>query len=388
MKQRLSVDQVNVLNIGLMLLAMTLALARPFELFLLAYAVLGPLHYLTEISWLHDKGYYTRRRHDYLFLLLAGGVITLSALGVWRPVSPAWGAALSFTAFGSALLFTLTGEMRWRLLAIPCLLAGSALVARSGLLQSTFGLLLPTIIHVFLFTGLFILVGALKGKSRSGVASLAVFIGCSLAFALAAPFECAQPLSQYVRESYRSFSMLNYALMTPFPQHDLTVPANLQQYVRFVNTVLYQSPAARAVMGFIAFAYTYHYLNWFSKTSIIQWHRIPRRRFAGVIVLWIASLGCYACSYRLGLRWLYFLSMTHVLLEFPLNHQSILTIGKELFKREPRSHRSHSKRLDSAPAALRRPAVDRESSLARATGSAEATAGLTPRSRRTRSGRP
>src|SRR5258707_1237696 len=69
MKLKLSVDRLNYLNIGLMLLALTLALARPFELFLLAYAVLGPLHYLTEISWLHDKGYYTRRRHDYLFLL-------------------------------------------------------------------------------------------------------------------------------------------------------------------------------------------------------------------------------------------------------------------------------------------------------------------------------
>jgi hypothetical protein len=26
----------------------------------------------------------------------------------------------------------------------------------------------------------------------------------------------------------------------------------------------------------IAFAYTYHYLNWFSKTSVIQRHKIPR----------------------------------------------------------------------------------------------------------------
>jgi hypothetical protein len=350
MKLKLSVDQVNYLNVGLMLLATTLALARPFELFLLAYAVLGPLHYLTEISWLHDKQYYTRRRHDYLFLLLVGGLMTLGTLGVRMPSSVAWGAALSFTAFGSALVFTLTGETRRRLLAVPALLAGSALVAHNGLLQSTFGLLLPTLIHVFLFTGLFILVGALKGKSRSAAASLVVFIGCSLAFPVAAPLECARPLSQYVRDSYRDFSLLNYALMTPFGQHNLAVPANLQQYIRFVNTVLYQSPAARAVMGFIAFAYTYHYLNWFSKTSIIQWHNIPRRRFAGIIMLWIASLGCYACSYRLGLRWLYFLSMTHVLLEFPLNHLSFLTIGKELGKRQPWSHRSRTKQPGPAPA--------------------------------------
>jgi hypothetical protein len=155
-----------------------------------------------------------------------------------------------------------------------------------------------------------------------------------------------------VRDSYREFSLLNFALMTPFRAHDLTVPANLPQYVRFVNTVLYQSPAARAVMGFIAFAYTYHYLNWFSKTSIIQWHNIPRRRFVGIIALWIASIACYLCSYRMGLRWLYFLSMSHVLLEFPLNHLSFKTIGKELVKIGSSSRREESPGGSTAPLGL------------------------------------
>jgi hypothetical protein len=36
--------------------------AAPFHVFLAAYAILGPLHYLTEISWLHDRGYFTRRQ--------------------------------------------------------------------------------------------------------------------------------------------------------------------------------------------------------------------------------------------------------------------------------------------------------------------------------------
>ncbi len=47
---------VNYLNMGLMVLSCALAFVLPFELFLLAYAVLGPLHYLTQISWLHDRG--------------------------------------------------------------------------------------------------------------------------------------------------------------------------------------------------------------------------------------------------------------------------------------------------------------------------------------------
>src|SRR5262249_5581809 len=184
--------------------------------------------------------------------------------------------------------------------------------------------------------------------------SLLVFIGCSLAFAVAAPLECARPLSQYVRDSYREFSLLNYALMTPFRQHDLTAPANLRQYIQFVNTVLYQSPAAWAVMGFIAFAYTYHYLNWFSKTSIIQWHHISRSRFLAIIALWLASIGCYLCSYRFGLRSLYSLSMTHVLHEFPLNLLSFRAIGKELGRLGSRSRRAEVKRPGSAPLGLGR----------------------------------
>jgi hypothetical protein len=140
--------------------------------------------------------------------------------------------------------------------------------------------------------------------------------------------------------------------MSPFRQHNRAVPANLHQYIRFVNTVLYQSPAAWAMMGFIAFAYTYHYLNWFSKTSIIQWHNIPRRRFVAILVLWAASIACYLCSYQMGLRWLYFLSMSHVLLEFPLNHLSFMTIGKELGKLRPLSRPSQSQPGTSVPLEL------------------------------------
>jgi hypothetical protein len=43
-----------------MVLTAVLAYFYPFETFLLAYAYLGPLHYLTEISWLHDRNYYSK----------------------------------------------------------------------------------------------------------------------------------------------------------------------------------------------------------------------------------------------------------------------------------------------------------------------------------------
>ena len=43
-------DRLNYVNIGLMLLSCLVAFFVPFELFLFSYAVLGPAHYLTEIS--------------------------------------------------------------------------------------------------------------------------------------------------------------------------------------------------------------------------------------------------------------------------------------------------------------------------------------------------
>src|SRR5208337_5106838 len=70
-------DNVNYLNIGLMVLSAVLALRYPFELFLISYAVLGPLHYLTEISWLHDRQFFTPRKADWAPLLVCGLLATL-----------------------------------------------------------------------------------------------------------------------------------------------------------------------------------------------------------------------------------------------------------------------------------------------------------------------
>ena len=52
---------VEYINIGLMLVAFVVASLIPFELFLFAYAVLGPLHYATEISWLYDRRFFAPR---------------------------------------------------------------------------------------------------------------------------------------------------------------------------------------------------------------------------------------------------------------------------------------------------------------------------------------
>lgn len=69
--------------------------------------------------------------------------------------------------------------------------------------------------------------------------------------------------------------------------------------------LVFYSQTGILLMRFIAFAYLYHYLNWFSKTEIIRWHKVPKIRFIVVIGLWIAACGIYLYDYALGLTFLF-----------------------------------------------------------------------------------
>jgi hypothetical protein len=93
---------------------------------------------------------------------------------------------------------------------------------------------------------------------------------------------------------------------------------------------IFTTNAGFVTMRFIAFAYTYHYLNWFSKTSVIKWHLVPRKTLIATIITWLVSISFYIYDYNLGMKVLFFLSFLHVFLEFPLNIVSFTGIGKEL----------------------------------------------------------
>lgn len=340
MKFKPTVDQVNYLNIGLMLVAAVSAFYRPFETFLFAYAFFGPAHYLTEISWLHDRNYFTKRKFDWLWLLLAGVIITLANFNLVPNLPGSAGTVIIFVAFIAALVFVTISNTVVRIVLIIAAAVGSKFLIDFGGFQSIFGVFMPTLIHVFIFTGLFILVGALKGRSLSGILSLVVFICVAISFFYLPISYGHYTPTEYVMGSYghlkndgsftEGFISLNYHILSVFNLHDFGKPTvDFQQFVDEFNNYLFQNPLSLSVMAFIGFAYLYHYLNWFSKTSVIQWHQIPRARFAGIVVLWLLSEGLYAIDYAVGLQWLFFLSFTHVLLEFPLNQLTFINIGKE-----------------------------------------------------------
>ena len=296
-------DRINYVNIGLMLASAALACTMPFEVFLLSYAVLGPLHYLTQISWLHDRGWFTTGKWDWIPLGICGLLSLEAAYGGWLGFDGG-----PFVAFGLGIVVAF---VRNPVVKIATFVVCVALAAPMGSwfpARVFFGALLTTVIHVYVFTGLFILEGSMKSRSRSGYASFAVFLACGLGLLLVQP--------------KTSFAVTDYAR------------ANMGPFVGVVDAMLALLPststdtdsAIMAVGRFLGFAYTYHYLNWFSKTGVIRWHEIGAGRMALIGVLWLVSVALYWYDYATGLAALFFLSMVHVFFEFPLDARTFADV--------------------------------------------------------------
>ncbi|HMG81504.1 MAG TPA: hypothetical protein VK559_00585 [Ferruginibacter sp.] len=343
--------RINTINIGLMLFSCVAAFIMPFEVFLFAYAVLGPLHYLTEISWLHDRNYFSKGKYDYIVLLIIGVLIALQALAYQTHFVdylikeydldevPAifrndFYNKMMFVAFFGAILMAFVKNAFIKIGGLLFILViANAIFLPNSDDNLTFFLaaLLPTLVHVYVFTGIFILYGALKVRSQSGLWSFLVFVLCPLLLFYLFRDESFVHITNYGKDAYigkgEGFASLNKDILERF--FHVSFPADNVTNEN-TSTILFTSQLGILLMRFIAFAYTYHYLNWFSKTEIIRWHQVPKARFVVVIILWVASLAIYAIDYAKGLQWLFFLSFCHVLLEFPLNFTSMAGIGKEL----------------------------------------------------------
>lgn len=339
----MNTNQVNYLNIGLMIVSCIVAFIIPFELFLFSYAVLGPLHYLTEISWLHKRKYFSPGRYDYILLVAltiiivfpgifsfmyteygpknmdGQTIVTSDISGMVRSLSDL-NPAIIFFAFAASLILILVKKFSYRLIGFLLLFIIGWLIRSYEFSRVIFSMFLPTLLHVFVFTGAFILVGALKSNSKSGYASIFVFIGCAVSFFFILPDGTGYQISEYARRSYDvSFYTLNEQIFKSF----INEPNPGADAIYFSN-------AGILITRFIAYAYTYHYLNWFSKTSIIKWHDVPKQQLFIIFALWVLSVVLYASNYYTGLMALYFLSFLHVVLEFPLNFQSFKQIGEQL----------------------------------------------------------
>jgi hypothetical protein len=300
------IDQVNIL---LIVLASSLACLFPIEVFLLSYAILGPLHYITELTWLDEKKYYTNS--DDSIWIFAGIAVLLSIVTILVEFSADAFHFLNYTIlFPALMLIALTYSMiqdvaskKKTTLIIASSLLLFILLTQLKLSYLLLAVLLPTIIHVYFFTGNFLLLGALKSKSNIGIISFVVFLlaTCSLFFI---------PISwSYTHDNASEvLGTINFRYLI----ETLSGEAFQSNIFHHGNTIF--------VIRFLAFAYSYHYLNWFSKTNVIGWLKVPKRKLILAFVTWLIAVVTYFIDYRTGFFVLFFLSILHVIAEFPLNY--------------------------------------------------------------------
>jgi len=319
---------VDIVNFFLIWITLAAAIAWPFELFLFSYIVLGPLHYLTEVNWLDKQNYFLRGKDTRVFVWsMAALVLVLTAFTLvpetnyWKATQPIfqsiystpghplqtavkWSWTLLLVAFVASAAWVFTEK--WSLRApimILCLLS-TLLFYTVPTAAILFGIILPTIGHVFLFTILFMLHGTMKTRSGWGYANI-ISMGLVVVVILLYPRE--------VQPGSLSQSVIALTLASAFDKVNFVINRWMGGKLELYSADCFK------VQSFIAFAYTYHYLNWFSKTSIIKWHQVEKKKFIYSAVLWVVSLVLYKVDFRLGFAAISALSILHIVLEFPLN---------------------------------------------------------------------
>jgi hypothetical protein len=324
--------KIDVLNIILIIISLVIAVVLPFKLFLFSYAVLGPLHYLTEINWLKDKSYFVSSNSKWIkvFLIIT---ILISLYPIIKllnlAIDTSMAEMLKFV-FSKTKVLILTafffsiGLIFFKKLSHLFLMLAASLLMAIGLYFFLpkwiflLGLFLPTIVHVYLFTLLFMLYGTRKSKSKIGYygAGLLMFVPLIILFMnvdLQSYIVTKETAAIYDASKFLDLNRIMTGFFNGYKDGQFFVI----------------SPVGIKVQIFIAFAYTYHYLNWFSKTSIIGWKKsLTTKLTVYILIIWAAAVGIYLYDFFVGLLALYFLSTLHVFFEFPLN---VITI-KELFK--------------------------------------------------------
>ncbi len=311
---------INLLNIFLMVFSAALAIAFPFELFLFSFFVLGALHYLTEISWLEKKQFFIKSKMQILALILL-----VISIGIYHFYTQPWfidtlNIMLSVLVV-LAISLALTNKV-WIHIISVCI--GFFAVYGLKLYQTEaylviFSVFLPSIIHITIFTFVFILSGVQKERSLTGILSLVTFVVLSFMYFFIPTHTLAFSVTPFAKDLYFEFIVLNKKMSDFFGYGSIN---NLEE--------IYFSATGKTIMQYIAFSYTYHFLNWFSKTSIIKWHEVSKVRLASVFGLYFLILGLCYFNFKLGISLLTILGVLHVYLELPLNFISFERIFNPL----------------------------------------------------------
>jgi hypothetical protein len=281
----------HIVHFALMLATLALTYLVPFELLLLAYVVLGPAHYTTEISWLHDRNYFLPRR-------IIAVALALTAIVAAIINDANWFGFVMWAAFViCAVIAAATTALQATILVMAAFLA-TGWMLMNGASMAVVGILLPTLIHVSLFTLIFMTLGALRSGERTQWCLIACYL-VSIALILTLPPTTKTLVPSFATAATDYFANVAPALSRLFGISGLTLDNRL--------------------VGLLAFVYTYHYLNWFIKADVIRWADIPRRRLVLVMAASAGSTALYFYDYAYGFSVLLALSLAHIVLEFPLD---------------------------------------------------------------------
>jgi hypothetical protein len=316
----------DAVHLGLMLFAFGAAYLVPFELLLLSYVVLGPAHYFTEISWLHDRRYFLPHR---------GIALALTAIAIIAALidNASWFGFAMWSALIVCALLAATHSAAEGTLLFMIAVALAAIMYSSGSSFAVIGILIPTLVHVSLFTLVFMTLGAIRSGSRVQALLILVYLA-AIAVILLAPPTAEVRIASFAGVAQDYFGNVGPALSRLFGIPGLKLDTRLT--------------------SLLAFVYTYHYLNWFIKADVIRWTDIPRARLALVIAASAASTALYFYNYAFGFTFLLALSLVHILLEFPLNSMALRQLGAAaaagLLRRAgpaPATTAPHSRRANS-----------------------------------------
>jgi len=324
------------MNIGFIIISFFLAFKLPFELFIFSYVVLGPLHYLTELNWLNKRDFFVVDRKWvwlFIFLCLLTSIPLFLSLPVANFIKP--GAFINYLLrlinfshnqlilfmFLFAIGLVYINKRQYLLLYfLSCVVTAFILKKYVSFYVIAAGIFLPTIIHVYLFTLLFMIQGALHTKSWQGILGVILLIFGPIIILNSNINPTDYIISGYAKTSYLTSKI---SILNSYVARGLHLSSNDKFYLF--------SAIGIKVQIFIAFGYTYHYLNWFSKTTVIGWGKaMSAKKFVVTIIIWCASVGLYWYNYKTGFIALFFLSIVHVVLEFPLNIRSVRDVFSKI----------------------------------------------------------
>jgi hypothetical protein len=289
----------DAIHMGLMFAALGITYLVPFELLLLSYVVLGPAHYFTEISWLHDRKYFLPHRSIPIALAVIAVIAALIDNASW------FGFVIWMAFVVCALLTAATTPLQSTALVIIVIWLTGAM-AMNGSSLAVLGILLPTLIHVSLFTLIFMVLGAVRSGSRMQALLVLLYLAAILIL-LVVPPSAETQIPSFAKVAQEYFGNVAPALGR------LLGIANVKLDTRLTSL--------------LAFVYTYHYLNWFIKAEVIRWADISRTRLALIVAASAASTALYFYDYTFGFTVLLALSLVHVVLEFPLNGLALRQLG-------------------------------------------------------------